>query len=163
MGWASSGAIGALAGDPSRPALALVGDGAFNMTSQILATAVEYQLPGVWVILNNGELGIERKGAEKAFHRVHPWSKFVRKDTGEPYNPDYTQLARANGADGARVEDPADLAEILATALSGGKPFVIDVVQDPTVPTYFTPGIDRAYPDTWAASYPHHGSLSIPG
>jgi acetolactate synthase-1/2/3 large subunit len=162
MGWASSGVLGALAGDPSRPALALVGDGAFNMTSQILATAVEYQLPAVWVILNNNELGIERKGSEKAFDRVHPWSKFVRKDTGEPYNPDYSQLARANGADGARVEDPAELAGVLAAALSGGKPFVIDVVQDVSVPTYFTPGIDRAYPNTWGASYPHHGSLTIP-
>ena len=55
-----------------------MGDGAFNMTSQILATAVQYQLPAVWVILNNAELGIERKGFLKAFERsasvvaVHP-------------------------------------------------------------------------------------------
>ncbi len=37
---------------------------------------------------------------------------------------------------------------------------MIDVVQDLTVPTYFTPGIDRAYPDKWGESYPHHGSLT---
>jgi acetolactate synthase-1/2/3 large subunit len=162
MGWASSGVLGALAGDPDRPALALVGDGAFNMTSQILATAVQYQLPAVWVILNNAELGIERKGSEKAFERVHPWSRFTRKDTGEPYNPDFTQLARANGAEGARVEDSSELAAVLERALAGGKPYVIDVVEDAAVPTYFTPGVDRAYPDTWRASYPHHGSLTIP-
>jgi len=40
----------------------------------------------------------------------------------------------------------------------GGNPWV---VQDTSVPTYFTPGIDRAYPDTWGASYPHFGSLQI--
>jgi acetolactate synthase-1/2/3 large subunit len=161
MGWASSGVLGAVAADPKRPAVALVGDGAFNMTSGILATAVEYQLPAVWVILNNSELGIERKGAEKVFDRVHPWSRFVRKDTGEPYNPNYTLLAQANGADGVRVEDPADLRGALERALQSGQPFVIDVVQDTSVPTYFTPGIDRAYPAVWGASYPHHGSMTI--
>jgi acetolactate synthase I/II/III large subunit len=162
MGWASSGVVGAAASDPSRPAVAVVGDGAFNMTSNVLATAVEYQLPAVWVILNNAELGIERKGSEKVFNRVHPWSRFVRKDTGEAYNPDFKLLAEANGARGARVEDPAELAGVLEEALSGKSPFVIDVVQDISVPTYFTPGIDRAYPDTWAQSYPHYGSLQIP-
>ncbi len=161
MGWASSGVVGATASDPSRPAVAVVGDGAFNMTSNVLATAVEYQLPAVWVILNNAELGIERKGSEKVFNRVHPWSRFVRKDTGEAYNPDFKLLAEANGARGARVEDPAELAGVLEEALSGKSPFVIDVVQDTSVPTYFTPGIDRAYPDTWGASYPHFGSLQI--
>ena len=162
MGWASSGVLGAAVADPSRPAVALVGDGAFNMTSQILATAVEYQLPAVWVILNNAELGIERKGAAMVFDRIHPWSRFVRKDTGEPYNPDYTLLAQANGAEGARVEDPRELRGVLDRALQGGTPFVIDVVQDTSVPTYFTPGIDRAYPAVWGASYNHHGSLRIP-
>jgi acetolactate synthase I/II/III large subunit len=161
MGWASSGVLGAAAADPTRPALALVGDGAFNMTSNVLATAVEYQLPAVWVILNNAELGIERKGSEKAFNRIHPWSHFVRKDTGKPYNPDFTLLAQANGAQGARVDDPAELRAVLDRALSGGQPFVIDVVQDTSVPTYFTPGIDRAYPDTWGSSYPHFGSMKI--
>jgi acetolactate synthase-1/2/3 large subunit len=161
MGWASSGVLGASAADLSRPALALVGDGAFNMTSQVLATAVEYALPAVWVILDNNELGIERKGAQRAFDRIHPWSHFIRKDTGEPYNPDYTMLARANGADGARVEDPTELAGVLEHALTCGRPFVVDVVQDTDVPTYFTPGIDRAYPDTWGASYPHHGSMTL--
>jgi acetolactate synthase-1/2/3 large subunit len=161
MGWSSSGVVGAAAADLSRPAVSFVGDGAFNMTSQILATAVEYALPAVWVILDNGELGIERKGAMKAFSRSHPWYSFVRKDTGEPYNPDYVKLAEANGALGARVEDPADLRAVLDRALGSGRPFVVDVVQDTNVPTYFTPGIDRAYPDTWGASYPHHGSMRI--
>jgi acetolactate synthase-1/2/3 large subunit len=161
MGWASTGVLGAAAADRGRPAVALVGDGAFNMTSQILATAVEYALPAVWVILDNCEFGIERKGASRIFERVHPWSRFVRSDTGEPYNPDFVMLARANGADGVRIEDPSQLAPALEHALAGGKPFVIDVVQDLSIPTYFTPGIDRAYPDKWGESYPHFGSLTI--
>src|SRR5262245_11144363 len=55
MGWASSGIPGALAADGA-PGIALVGDGAFNMTSQVVASAVEYDLPAIWVILNNYEL-----------------------------------------------------------------------------------------------------------
>jgi acetolactate synthase-1/2/3 large subunit len=162
MGWASSGVLGAAAADSSRPAIALTGDGAFNMTSQVLATAVEYQLPAVWVILNNYEFGIERKGATKVFDRVHPWYSFTRKDTGEPYNPDYAALARAYGADGVRVEDPLELGPALDAALGGGKPFVIDVVQDTSVETYFTPNVDRAYPSDWRSSYTHHGTLVLP-
>ena len=68
MGWASSGIPGALVAD-GRPAIALVGDGAFNMTSQVVATAVEYDLPAIWVVLNNYELGIERKGMERSYSR----------------------------------------------------------------------------------------------
>lgn len=161
MGWASSGVLGAVAADPTRPAIALTGDGAFNMVSNILATAVEYDLPAVWVILNNTELGIERKGSEAAFSRVHPWARFVRKDTGEPYNPDYAKLAEANGALGERIEDPGDLAPALERALGSRRPYVIDVVLDTTPPTYFTKGLDRAYPGVWAESYPAYGGLRL--
>ena len=163
MGWASSGVLGAVAADRTRPAIALTGDGAFNMVSGILATAVEYALPAVWVVLNNHELGIERKGSDVAYHRVHPWTRFVRQDTGKPYNPDYVKLADANGAEGVRVEKADEFAPALARALASGRPWVIDVAIDQTVPTFFTEGIDRAYPAVWDSSYPQYSSLTLPG
>lgn len=162
MSWASSGVLGAVAADRSRPAIALTGDGAFNMVSNSLATAVEYDLPAIWVILNNHELGIERKGAFANYQRVHPWVRFVRRDTGEPYNPDYVKLADANGALGEVVEHAGDFAPALARAIGSGRPYVIDVRIDLSVPSYFTKGIDRAYPGKWAESYPGYGSLRIP-
>jgi len=161
MGWASSGVVGALVGDRSRPAIALTGDGAFNMVSNVLGTAVEYDLPAIWVILDNNELGIERKGAMAAHKRPHPWYSFTRIDTGEAYNPDYVRLAEAYGAMGERVERPDDFAPALARALGSGRPYVLDVVIDTTVPTYFAKGLDRAYPDKWAETYPGYGLLSI--
>jgi thiamine pyrophosphate-dependent acetolactate synthase large subunit-like protein len=161
MSWASSGVLGAVAADRSRPAIALTGDGAFNMVSNSLATAVEYDLPAIWVILNNHELGIERKGANAAYQRVHPWVQFVRRDTGEPYNPDYVKLADANGAMGEVVERAADFTPALERALASRRPYVIDVRTDLSVPSYFTKGIDRAYPGKWGESYPGYGSLRI--
>jgi len=158
MGWASSGIPGALVAD-GRPGIALVGDGAFNMTSQVVASAVEYDLPAIWVILNNYELGIERKGMERSYQRSHPWCRFVRKDNGKPYNPDYVALAHAYGAEGVRIEDPADLAGALAKAFATRRPWVIDVPIDLSVGSYFTKGIDRAYPDKWAKSYPSYNLL----
>jgi acetolactate synthase I/II/III large subunit len=161
MGWASSGVLGAVVADRTRPAIALTGDGAFNMVSNVLASAVEYDLPGIWVILNNNELGIERKGSLRMHNRLHPWSTFVRADTGEPYNPDYVKLAEANGARGELVEKAADFAPALRRAIESGRPTVIDVRIDTSVPTYFTSGIDRAYPAVWEESYPLHSSQTL--
>jgi acetolactate synthase-1/2/3 large subunit len=161
MSWAVSGVLGAVAADPSRPAIALTGDGAFNMASNVLATAVEYDLPAIWVILNNAELGIERKGSEGSFGRGHPWNRFVRKDTGEPYNPDFVKLAEANGALGERVERAADLPGALRRAIASRRPYVVDVKIDVAPGSYFVEGVDRNYPDTWSASYPAHGSMTL--
>ena len=161
MSWAVSGVLGAVVADPGTPAIALTGDGAFNMASNVLATAVEYDLPAIWVILNNAELGIERKGSEGAYQRLHPWVRFVRKDTGEPYNPDFVKLAEANGALGERVEHGDDLRAALDRALASRRPYVIDVKLDISPGSYFTKGVDRAYPDDWGRSYPAHGSMTV--
>lgn len=159
MGWAASGVVGGVAVDPSRPSIVLTGDGAFNLVNQAVATAVEYNLPAIWVILNNYEFGIERKGMERSYQRSHPWCRFTRKDTGEPYNPNYVKLAEAYGAEGARIEDPEALGPTLRKAIASRRPWVIDVPIDLSVGSYFTKGIDRAYPDKWAQTYPAYGSL----
>ena len=161
MGSATTGVLGAAVAEPTQPAIAVTGDGAFNMTSQILGAAVEYALPAVWVILNNYELGIERKAFSLLYNRVHPWMTFTRKDTGEPYNPDYVKLAEAYGALGERVEAPGELRAALERALASGRPYVLDVPCDPSPATFFTPGIERSYPNKWAESYPQYTDLRI--
>ncbi len=161
MGWATEGAPGAAVARPDVVPIALTGDGAFLMGPQVLATCMEYGLPTVWVIINNKELGIEKKGAGRAFGRNHPWI-FFRTPDGEPYNPDFVALARAFGGDGERVEKAEDLPGALDRAIASGKPFVLDVDTDPDVPTYFTTGLDRAYPDNWYKGYNAQGQLSTP-
>lgn len=161
MGWASQGAPGAAVAEPGIVPIALTGDGAFLMGPQVLATAIEYGLPTVWVIINNKELGIEKKGAGRAFGRNHPWI-FFRTPDGEPYNPDFVALARSFGADGERVENAGQLADALDRAIASGGPYVLDVDTDPDVPTYFTTGLDRAYPDNWYKGYGAQGQLRTP-
>ena len=53
MGFATSGILGAKLAAPDRPCVAVVGDGSFLMTPHALATAVEYDIPVVWVVWNN--------------------------------------------------------------------------------------------------------------
>lgn len=160
MGWASQGAIACRLADPGALPIVLTGDGAFLMGPQVLATAVQYNLPAVWVVLNNYELGIEKKGAGKAFGRHHPWM-FFRGPDEAPYNPDFAAMARSYGAEGARVEKAGDFAPALQEAIARGRPYVLDVEIDPDVATYFTKGLDRAYPDTWKLSYGAQGQLEI--
>jgi acetolactate synthase-1/2/3 large subunit len=162
MGWAAQGAHAAGLVRPGEPAVVLVGDGAFMMGPQAVATAVEYGTPVVWVIINNLELGIERKGAMGKFGRSHPWYSFTIRATGEPYTPDFPALARAFGAEGVRIEDADQFAPALQQAIESGRPTVLDVAVDVTTPSYFTKGLDRAYPDTWGQSYPAYGGLKVP-
>lgn len=161
MGWAAQGAHAAGMARAGEPAVVLVGDGGFMMGPQAVATAVEYGTPVVWVIINNLELGIERKGAMGKFGRSHPWYSFTIRATGEPYTPDFAAMARAFGADGVRVEQADKFAPALKEAIASGRPTVLDVAVDVTAPSYFTKGLDRAYPDTWGESYASYGGLRI--
>ncbi|WP_162606612.1 thiamine pyrophosphate-binding protein [Jiangella asiatica] len=161
MGWAAQGASAACLVAPDDPAVVLTGDGAFMMGPQAVATAVEHGLPVTWVILNNLELGIERKGAVGKFGRSHPWYSFTIEATGEPYTPDFAALARSFGAEGERIEEAGQFRPALEKAVESGRPTVLDVAIDVTVPSYFTKGLDRFYPDTWGASYPSYGQLKL--
>ncbi|ATW23729.1 thiamine pyrophosphate-binding protein [Candidatus Formimonas warabiya] len=154
MGWASGAMLGAKIAYPDKAAVTLVGDGAFNMVPNVLATAVEYDIPAVWVILNNGYLNIERKAEIAMFKRIHPWVQFRRKSTGEPYNPDFVALAKAYGAMGEKVEDIKEVGTAVKRALASNQPYVIEAKVDPNVTSFFTKGIDRAYPSSWHDRYP---------
>ena len=71
--------------------------------------------------------------------------------TGEFYNPDFAALAKACGADGARVEKPDDLKDVLQHALASDRPFVIDVVVErdamgPSVGTWVLPPFPHPEP-----------------
>jgi len=84
-----------------------------------LETAVRERIPVVCVVYNDRGLGNER-----AFQKEHYGGRIFAVD----YNDvDFAALARALGAHGERVEQPAELAPALERALASGRPAVIDV------------------------------------
>ena len=127
MGFATSGAIGAKMAAPHRPVVAFVGDGSFMMTPQILATAVEYHIPAVWVVLNDYAFSSIRGLQVGYFDKREICTTFRDIKSGELYSPDYAALARSFGAEGTKVEKPEQLAGALEAALKGGRPHVLDV------------------------------------
>lgn len=129
MGFATAGIIGAKLAAPERPAVAFVGDGSFLMTPQVIATAVEYHIPAVWVIINNHAFGSIRD-LQNGYFKRELCTSFRDCQTGELYNPDYAKLARAFGADGVRIEKPEHLAPALEAAIKNNRPCVIDVIVD---------------------------------
>jgi acetolactate synthase-1/2/3 large subunit len=53
MGFGAAGALGAKLAAPEQPVIAIAGDGCFTMVPHVLCTAVEYDIPVVWIVWNN--------------------------------------------------------------------------------------------------------------
>src|SRR5829696_8699362 len=126
MGFGVAGVLGAKFAAPDRPCISVCGDGAFFMHASVLGTAVEYNLPVVWVVWNNyayGSIrGLQRGylgGRELATDFKHP-------ETGKPYNPDFAAMARSAGVDAVSVDRPGDLNDAVKMAIAANKPFLID-------------------------------------
>jgi acetolactate synthase-1/2/3 large subunit len=127
MGFAVCGVVGAKLAAPERPAVAVCGDGGFLMTAHSVATAVEYHVPAVWVVWNNGGYVSIRDLQFGSFGPRELATRFRDSHTGDLVSTDFAALARAMGADGYRVEKAGDFGEALGAALASGRPAVIDV------------------------------------
>lgn len=126
MGMGVCGALGAQLAAPERPVVAVVGDGGFMMHANAVATAVEYGLPVVWVVWNNcGYVSI--RDLQRGFFGRDAATRFRIESTGQLHSTDFAAMAQAMGANGVRVERPADIGEQLRAALSSGRPTVLDV------------------------------------
>jgi acetolactate synthase-1/2/3 large subunit len=128
MGFGVAGVLGAKFAAPDRPCVGVVGDGAFFMHASVLGTAVEYELPVVWVVWNNYAYasirGLQRGylgGRELATDFKHP-------QTGAPYNPDFAAMARSAGVEGVTVDRAGDLGDAVRKGIASGKPYLIDAI-----------------------------------
>ncbi|HLQ94101.1 MAG TPA: thiamine pyrophosphate-binding protein [Xanthobacteraceae bacterium] len=128
MGFGVAGVLGAKLAAPDRPCVGVVGDGAFFMHASVLGTAVEYELPVVWVVWNNYAYasirGLQRGylgGRELATDFKHP-------QTGLPYNPDFAAMARSAGVEGVTIDRPDDLADAVRAGIASGRPYLIDAI-----------------------------------
>ena len=128
MGWSVPALIGAKLANPEHPAVAFTGDGSFMMTGTAVATAVEYGLPAVWVVLNNRSMVFERR--MDRFYGKHTFCDYRIEATGELWNPDLPAMATAMGARGMRITKRAEVRPVLAEALRSREPVVVDVEMD---------------------------------
>jgi acetolactate synthase-1/2/3 large subunit len=147
MGWGAGAVLGGQLAAPDRNAVCVVGDGALTQNMSVLPCAVEHDIPVTWVLLNNFGPNIERKGQNNVFGDAHSWSSFGSED--DLYNPDFVDLAESCGAEATRVERSENVADAVRTGIESESPFLVEVILDRDVPTYFTPGLDLNYPEKW--------------
>jgi acetolactate synthase-1/2/3 large subunit len=126
MGFGVAGVLGAKLAAPHRPCVSVCGDGAFFMHASVLGTAVEYDIPVVWVVWNNAGYASIR-GLQRGYLGGRELvTDFRLPGTGEPYSPDFAAMARSAGVEGVRVEKAGELAEAVKHAVAAGRPFLID-------------------------------------
>ena len=129
MGWGLPAAVGLQIAYPGRPVVCVTGDGGYMMTVNALSTAMQYGLPIICVVFNDGALGMVR-------HHQAP-GQYIASEFAETDN---AAVARGFGCFGAQVADSRELAEALRQAQASGLPAVVDVL------------IDRGpSPDDWRA------------
>ena len=120
MGFGFPAAVGARIAlkDESRPVIDIAGDGSIQMNIQELATCVEYKLPVIVAIINNGYLGMVRQWQEKLYDKHYSQTKIS--------SPDFVKLAEAYGALGIRVTKEEEIIPALEKAIKEKRPTLID-------------------------------------
>jgi acetolactate synthase-1/2/3 large subunit len=119
MGYGVPSAVAAKAVHPDRTVIGFSGDGCFLMNGQELATAAQYGLPVVFIVVNNGMYGTIRMHQEREYpERVHGTTL---------QNPDFAALARAYGLHGETVERTADFEPAFRRAQASGTAALIEI------------------------------------
>ncbi len=123
MGWAIGGAVGTAAANPGSPVVCITGDGSMLMNGQELSVAVAEKLTVIFVVLNDGALGMVKHGQRLA--KAEP----IGCDLPQT---DFAALARALGGDGYTIRSPEDLARLDVEAICARPgPTLLDVLVDP--------------------------------
>ena len=123
MGYGLPAALGLQTLYPKRTVVCVAGDGDFLMTGQDFATCVQYELPVIVLVCDNGLYGTIRMHQE----REYPG----RVVATELRNPDFVAYAKAFGGFGVRVDKTADFPSAFAAARKSGQPSIVHLKIDP--------------------------------
>lgn len=127
MGYGLPSAVGAKRVYPDRMVVSFNGDGCFLMNGQEFATAVQYELPILSIVIDNGMYGTIRMYQEKEYpDRIS--ATMMR-------SPDFAGMARAYGGHGETVEDTGAFEPAFERAVASGLPALIHVKVDPEAVT----------------------------
>ena len=133
MGFGPSAILGAKLAAPDKPCVSICGDGGFTMVSHVLCTAVEYDIPAVWVVWNNFAWAAIRDLQYAYFGGREHGTGFYQGAERKPYNPDFAAWARAAGVEGITVTQSQDFKGALEHAVKLGKPCLLDVHVDANI------------------------------
>jgi acetolactate synthase-1/2/3 large subunit len=119
LGFGFGTALGVKVAHPGRAVVAVCGDGGFLFGCQELATAVQYHIPVVTVLFNNGSYGNVRRDQLERYR-----GRTLGADLG---NPDFGKFTESFGALALCAETPGELRARLKQALHAERPAVIEV------------------------------------
>ncbi|MDR3492083.1 MAG: thiamine pyrophosphate-binding protein [Gammaproteobacteria bacterium] len=122
MGWAIPAAIGVQCAQPTKKIAVITGDGCMHMEGIEIATAARYQLPIIYVVINNAALG-------NVWLRAHTEGPVPDALTVLP-DLDWAGFSKALGGNGITVTHPDELANAFSIALKNKGPTVIDIKAD---------------------------------
>ncbi|MEO5681507.1 MAG: biosynthetic-type acetolactate synthase large subunit [Chitinophagaceae bacterium] len=120
MGFALPAAIGAAFGDSSRPTVAIIGDGGFQMTLQELGTIMQFKPHVKIIILNNQFLGMVRQW-QQLFHEKR--YSFV-----DITSPDFVQVAKGFGISGKKISKRDEVVSSLKEMLDHDGSFLLEIM-----------------------------------
>lgn len=123
-GFSYPAAMGAQIGSPDSPTIAIVGDGAWGMSLHEVSTAVEQNIPTIACVFNNGQWGAEKKNQVDFYN-----NRFVGSNI---QTPNFSEVAKAMGANGIRVSHPEEVGDALQSAIQAGRPTVLEIMVDGT-------------------------------
>ena len=123
MGYGVPSGIAAKVVHPDRVVVSFSGDGCFTMNGQELATAMQYDLPVLFVVVNNSMYGTIRMHQEREYPaRVYATAL---------KNPDFAALAKAYGLHGEVVNKTAEFEPAFERAIASNKPALLELRIDP--------------------------------
>lgn len=124
LGYGFPTALGVKAANPDKPVVSVTGDGGFLFGGSDLATAVQFGINLVTVVVNNASYGNVLRDQQRLYDGRHSGSVLT--------NPDFQGYAKAFGVPSWQVKDAAGLKGALKEALAANAPAVVEVVSDIT-------------------------------
>lgn len=119
MGYGLPAAMGAQIAFPDRLCIDVAGEASIQMNIQELGTLKQYDLPVKVFILNNEFMGMVRQWQDLSYEGR-------RSESYSASLPDFVALANAYGIKGLKVEDPADLDEVITEMIETDGPVIVD-------------------------------------
>jgi acetolactate synthase I/II/III large subunit len=129
----TNGALGVKCAYPDRTVVVGCGDGCYLMSGFEILTAVDYDIPVIWIIFHDDEFKLIKLEQLATFHETA---------LVEFRNPDYAAYARSCGADGYRVETLEEFERAFQSAVASKRPTLIDAMITRKALPHYSPSLE---------------------